>query len=339
MKIAYIILAHRFPEQLIRLVNRLNNENALFFLHIDKKTSPEIYTQLTSNLNFPNVWFTKRISCYWGDFGIVAAMLEGIKELCNRQLDFDRLVFLSGQDYPVKSTAQIEEFFSQNPDQIFLEYQDNSIPTDAIGWPNRNYDNINYWHFRFGSLRFVFPGSLNLNSFNRYCRGNKKWFKILSALWSSLMFLAPVKPKRQFPQGFEPYRGSQFCCLPRECVEYIHSYLQQNPGFVEFFKYVDIPDEMFFQTLIVNSPFKEKIVKDNKFYIDWNNPNPTRPRIFVAKDYTRLAYSTKLFARKFEMSKDSKIFDLLDRQPNPAESVVFSPPNSEEFNREPITVS
>jgi hypothetical protein len=313
MKIAYIVLAHRYPEQLIRLIHRLNTENASFFVHFDKKTDDKTYQELVSGLShLPNVYFLKRYTCYWGDFSIVKASLEGIKEIFRRNIQFDWLIFLSGQDYPVKSTRQIEQFFQENEGKVFIQYVDNSVQSDGL-WPTRNYDNIDYWHFRLYKLRFVFPGALILNSYNRYCKSNQTWFRLLALLWSGLMFLFPIKVKRKFPDGLEPFRGSQFCCLPRECVEYVHNLIQENSPVVNFFKYVDIPDELFFQTIIINSPFKDKVINDNLFYIDWDNPNPSRPRVFVKSDFERLVNSSKLFARKFDLTRDANIFDMLDQ--------------------------
>lgn len=37
MRIAYIILAHNYPEQLGRLISKLNKDDVSFFIHIDKK--------------------------------------------------------------------------------------------------------------------------------------------------------------------------------------------------------------------------------------------------------------------------------------------------------------
>ena len=314
MKIAYVVLAHRYPEQLIRLILRLNTENTSFFVHFDKKSDDKIYNQLVSELShLPNVYFLKRYPCYWGDFSIVNASLEGIREIFRKNIQFDWLVFLSGQDYPVKSNSQIEQFFKENEGKLFIQYVDNSVPSDGL-WPTRNYDNIDYWHFRLYKLRFVFPAPLTLNSYNRYCKSDATWFRILAFVWSGLMFLFPFKFKRKFPEGFEPFRGSEFCCLPRESVEYIHDFLQENRAVVNFFKNVDIPDELFFQTILLNSPFKDKVINDNLFYIDWDNPNPSRPRVFVKSDFERLVNSSKLFARKFELSRDADIFDLLDQK-------------------------
>jgi hypothetical protein len=62
MKIAYVVLAHRYPEQLIRLILRLNTENTSFFVHFDKKSDDKIYNQLVSELShLPNVYFLKGI--------------------------------------------------------------------------------------------------------------------------------------------------------------------------------------------------------------------------------------------------------------------------------------
>ena len=36
IKLAYIILAHKYPSLLSRLVNKLNSQNVGFFIHIDK---------------------------------------------------------------------------------------------------------------------------------------------------------------------------------------------------------------------------------------------------------------------------------------------------------------
>ena len=51
MNIAYIILAHKYPRQLIRLVNRLNTEKTYFLIHIDKKTNNDIYQEIVQGLS------------------------------------------------------------------------------------------------------------------------------------------------------------------------------------------------------------------------------------------------------------------------------------------------
>ncbi|MGE5445412.1 MAG: hypothetical protein ACM3SR_12560 [Ignavibacteriales bacterium] len=43
MRLAYIISAYKYPEQLIRLILRLNTDTTSFFIHVDKKTDNEVY--------------------------------------------------------------------------------------------------------------------------------------------------------------------------------------------------------------------------------------------------------------------------------------------------------
>lgn len=312
MKIAYLILAHRYPEQLLRLIESRNTENTVFFIHINKMTDAQTYDQFVKAFShLPNVRFIKRNVIYMFDFGHTQASLQGIKEIIESKVDFDYLVLGTGQDYSIKSNRDIENFFQENPGKIYLDYMDNTVITDGL-WPTRSADNINYWHVRLGKLRFLFFGSLNLTSHNRYCNANKTWYKILEFFWSKLMPLFPFK--RKFPEGFTPYRGSAYWCFPKDCVEYIYDFVKKNTSFVNYFRYVDGPDEMFFQTLLLNSPLKERIVNDNLFFIDFENPNPTRPRVFEKCDFERLANSPKLFARKFDATRDAEILELIDQK-------------------------
>ena len=314
MDIAYIILAHKNPEQLVRLILRLNQKNTSFFVHIDKKTDHTIYNQIVSNLSYlQNVHFLKRYKCYWGDFGLVKATLQGIEEIFNRNIPFDWLILLSGQDYPLKSNIQIDKILQKNEGKLFISYADYLVPPDKK-WLTSGSDRIDYWHFCLSNyVRFVFPAKLTANSYLRYKILKRPWLQFIAFIYSYLFGWIPLK-KRQYPQGFQPFIGSQFWSLSKDCVEYIHDFVKENRSFVNFFRYVDIPDEMFFQTIILNSEFKERVVNDNLFEIDWNNPNPTYPRIFVKTDFARLVNSSKLFARKFDMTKDPDILDIIDRE-------------------------
>ena len=102
VEIAYIISAYKYPEQLTRLVSRLNTGGVHFFIHVDKKTENGIYLQAANALSqFPNVYFLKRHRCYWGGFGHVRASLKGIAAVAARKLPVDYLILLTGQDYPI----------------------------------------------------------------------------------------------------------------------------------------------------------------------------------------------------------------------------------------------
>jgi len=120
--------------------------------------------------------------------------------------------------------------------------------------------------------------------------------------------------KRKFPRGFKPFGGSSYWCLPRECIEYIYKLTTRNRAFVNFFKYVDVPDEIFFQTIILNSPLERMAVNDNLRYLEWNDPDSGSPAVLRKSDFGKLLSSPKLFARKFDVHVDADVLDLIDRE-------------------------
>ena len=280
MKIAYIILAHRYPEQLIRFVLRLNNDNVSFFIHIDKKASNEVFYQIQNDLHsIKHIYFLKRYRCFWGDFNIVKATLEGIKGVVKAGIDFDYVILLSGQDYLIKPISQLENFLKNNEGKEFMEFfalDSRNKWTDQGGY-FQAFKRIDSWHFRFRSKHLC------------------------------------LNRKRQFPIGLEPYGGTQWWCLSKQCIEYINNFIIQNNAFVNYFKYVFIPDEVFFQTIILNSPFKDNVINDDLRYVDWENPNPNVPAILSETDWTTIINSSKFFARKFDITRDPKILDMIDQ--------------------------
>lgn len=282
MKIAYIILAHKYPEQLVRLVSRLQTENTSFFIHVDGKTDQATYAQIVNQLqNIPNLYFVKRSKCFWGDFNIIKATIEGITTLLKSEVEFDYAILLSGQDYLIKTNTYLESFLEKHHKQEFMEYC--SLHSPENKWYNQggyyqSLKRIEWWHFHFRSKHLC------------------------------------VKKKRRFLPEIEPYGGSQWWCLSKDCLKYIKDFIEQNPTFVNYFKYTFIPDELFFQTIVLNSPFKDHVINDDLRYVDWDNPNPNAPATLLKKDFETLTFSSKLFARKFDMTRDVEILDLIDQQ-------------------------
>jgi hypothetical protein len=107
-----------------------------------------------------------------------------------------------------------------------------------------------------------------------------------------------------------PYGGGAYWCLARPAVEYVYEFLQRNPEYVGFFRHVLVPDEVFFQTILLNSPLRDTIVNDHLRFIDWSeDPGPT---ILRTEHLPALLGSGKLLARKFDATVDERILDVLD---------------------------
>jgi hypothetical protein len=276
MEIAYIISAYKYPQQLLRLINRLNTDKTYFLIHIDRKTHQEIYLQIVQVLSKnSNVFFLKRHDCYWGDYGHVLASIKGIQAIFKLNINCDYIKLLTGQDYPIKSNIKIQNFLRNANNNSFVNF----FPLPHDQWVmNGGLNRLEYWwNVRIFHKRF---------NFNRV--------------------------KRKLPKSFKPFGGSSYWLFSRECAEYINNFVNINKNFVKFFRNVYIPDELFFQTILMNSPLKEKIINNDLLYTDWSS-NGASPDILCKTHFHELTQSSCLFARKFDETQDSEILDLIDK--------------------------
>lgn len=287
MKIAYLLLAHNKPSQLIRLINKLNDGFVSFIIHYDLSSDPKEFNFLKEAFKEEaNVHFVeKRVKGFWGDFSLVRATLECIKFMHNQKLDFDYALLLSGQDFPLKTNSEIHEFISENNGKEFIHAE--KMPTSF--WEYGGMDRLEYFHF---------------NSFKK----NETIKKIFLKITTKLLKILKVKRKRP---NINFYGGSQWWCFSSEFLYYTLEYLNTNEEFTRFFKYVHVPDEIFFQTLIMNSPYKERVANISLTYIDWDRVE--KPTIFREADFDLLISRENLFARKFDENIDLEIIALVDK--------------------------
>ncbi len=281
MKIVYIIVAHRFPKQLARLVSRLDAPSVTFLIHIDGNTDDATHSEMvTAMLGHYNLFFLPRHRSPWGGWGIVEAELEGLEQVIRANLLPDYVVLLSGQDYPLRSPAGIEAFLTEHRGTSFI---------DAHQLPDYTWD----WH----------------GTINRF-RG------------------------QSLPAGMKPFGGSHWWALSGDCGAYVKGVADGDRDLVRLFEKMWCSDEHFFHTVIANSPFRERLSRvDTKpvlglHYIDWTRGGYS-PKVLGVEDFERLIASHALFARKFDMTQDSAILDMIDahltQRAGPEEQAVPRP--------------
>ncbi len=280
MKIAFIILAHKHPEQTVRLVDSLGSIADRFLIHIDQR-SGTVFDQTQRLLNdAANVLFVEqRSACRWGQFSIVNATLTCLRYIYQQPEKYDYVFLISGQCYPIKPVAEIKQFLETHQGQQFIEAFPILEPNQWTeqGGPYQAARRVFNWHF------FVRSRHLHL----------------------------PLQ--RTMPNGLVPYGGSQWWAITGDCGQYLLNYLEAHPEVLNYFKYTFIPDELFFQTLVCNSPFKTAVSNFNLTYTDWSNPNPTPPRVLGVEDFAALQTSDCLFARKFDPDRSEKLLALIDK--------------------------
>lgn len=123
MNLTYVILAHEDPNQLLRLVNSLLEDNVSFVVHIDKRAKLVDFQVLFDSPEFAKIYFIKnRCSSPWGSFSIIQATLNCFKFVLKIMPSTDRIVLLSGKDYPIKSNRYIKSYLEENPFAIYLNH-------------------------------------------------------------------------------------------------------------------------------------------------------------------------------------------------------------------------
>ena len=279
--VAYLILAHTNPEQLARLVGALQNASPVV-IHFDLRADAATYGRSLDLLRGrPKLTFVKRYACRWGGIGIVEATLSAIRGLVNSGLDFDNAILLSGSDYPIKSHQEIERFLNENQSREFIE---SALLTEPNRWSNhggyyRSPDRMVRRHIRFRSkVLFRLPG------------------------------------QRRLPIGLQPYGGSQWWCLSKDAIHFIAEFNNRVPQLLSFCRQSFIPDECYLQTVLSNSPLRDRIISDDLRVVIWDRPTPPYPAVLTIKDLDMLLSSKKLFARKFDSHMDHRVLDALDRR-------------------------
>jgi hypothetical protein len=281
MKIAFLIMAHKDPKQIGRLTQRLNHPNFDFFIHLDKKIEMADFAYLTKN---NNISFTKtRIHVSWAAFSFTTAIYNCLEEILNYSERYDFIQVLSGQDYPIKSTSTIHQFFSDHKTNNFISFEE-----EASEWWQHAIGRINKYHF----INYKFPG--------RY-----RFQYLVNALL----------PKRKFPFSYTLYGGprASWFTINRDCAAYVVKFMNDNYALRRFCKFTWGSDEFLFQTIIMNSEFAHTVLNDVINYIDWSGGG-SNPKIMTKEDYVALVKSEKLFARKFDIHVDSDILDMLDNE-------------------------
>ncbi|MDR0427503.1 MAG: hypothetical protein LBH12_02745, partial [Dysgonamonadaceae bacterium] len=97
----------------------------------------------------------------------------------------------------------------------------------------------------------------------------------------------------------------------KEIVTYILEYLKIHPEYLSKFEHTLCGDEIFFHTLILNSPYASKVVNDSKRYIEYDSGGPENPRTLKMKDLYKIESSNAWFGRKFNDKVDNEVINVI----------------------------
>ncbi|MDR6197150.1 beta-1,6-N-acetylglucosaminyltransferase [Siphonobacter sp. SORGH_AS_0500] len=292
----YLIFAHKNPDQLKRLVERLQSDYCNFLISIDKSVDSTNFERAVSN--FSNVSFVQeRYISQWGSYSFIKSNLAGIRQWLIMNPETHRIVLLSAQDYPLVSNDVLNKFWLDHPKMNFLSYY--SLEQPHLQQHLSRYNRYYFFLTKRLVLKYPSDGHTLLNRIKD---------NILKA--SGQFPLPHLNPLR-----YTLYFGSNWVRLTRKTCLYLIDFCKKNPAMEKYFSYALCPDETFYQTILVNAPAEliDPINNTNYTYTHWNRPIEKYSHPLVESDFEELMQSELLFARKFEFPASLPLMNRIDQ--------------------------
>lgn len=287
-KHAYLIMAHNKFDMLCHLLKLLDDERNDIFLHIDLKAKDIPYEEIKKSVNLSKLTLVNRLDAVWGDYSLTKCEIELVKSAVFNG-DYQYLHLLSGLDLPIKSQDEIHNFFDENNGKEFIDLEKQNDNDVHIRSRCRY-----YWLFQH------YNGRRAKTSIYKYLEG----FSIR---------VQEILHINRIPKNVEIKKGTNWFSITGKFAKYL---VENEEKINKMFKYSFCSDEVFMQTLLYNSNFRNNLYISNdnepvsRRLIDWKRGNPY---VFRKEDISMIKSSNCLFARKFDNDIDSDIISEIDK--------------------------
>ena len=286
-KHAFLIIAHHQFELLEKLLLLLDHQDNDIYIHISKSVKNFDFHYFERLPQKSNIYFTERISVVWGGSSQIETELVLLKKATEKKYDYYHL--LSGVDLPLKPMKYIHDFFDKNKGKEFIQTVRNGRVTNS-----EVLNRVRVYHFfqnivgrKNSLLRFVKRVLVKIQELLHINR----WGKDINNI------------------GF----GANWFSITHEFACHVVS---QTDFILKRFKYTLCADEIFIQTVLNKSDFRNNVYVYDGYnptgylnimrHIDWQRGNPY---VFKNDDFDDLISSPYLFARKFDLNVDKEIVE------------------------------
>ena len=200
--------------------------------------------------------------------------------------DIHYVHIISGQDYPVKSKEEFERKFDINYKLIHMSCSDKSIYDSGV------VERYGYWY----PVTNYDPNALITRLINRLAVSCQKIINI----------------KRTGIGDFsEIYKGMIYTSAPKEAFKYALDYIENYPKLLRDIKHTRIAEEFLFQTIFMNSKYKENVNSNGLRYNDWKNGDGKSPAYLTVNNYEDIKNGEYFFARKFASGISDELLEKL----------------------------
>lgn len=296
MTLGFIVLAHRGPEQLALLVRRLVHPDTRIYLHVDARSDLAAFRRHLGE-TAADVTLLPRFPSRWGGVEVVDATLAGLRRA--REDGCGYVMLLSGQDFPVWPVER------------------------TVAWAAAEGTRSHVSHFPLPDPRWRLDGRVRTECYTYTVRGRRETCiparfdvpmsfrgRVLNGL---LRLRGALKPVRRFPAYVRPFGGSQWWNLSGEAVRFVFDFLERHPDYRAYHEHTLLPDEMFFQSILLGTDFHERheVVDDALRFMIWEEGS-SHPRTLTREDLPAAHAGGRPFARKFDLDQDREAVTLLD---------------------------
>ena len=283
-KHAYCIIAHQDPVMFSHLIFAIDDGRNDIFVLIDAKTDISAFKTVTTK--YSDIFFLSQQSINWGGYSQIRAEMSLFDAVVLSGKEYDYVHLLSGVDFPIKSQDYIHNFFDQNRGKEFVGVLEGEGTSADIR------TKVNHYYL-----------------FSEKLKNAGRIIAFLRGVCLRLQYKLGVSRNK----NVKFYKGCNWVSISFSFCKYL---VKKKDWIKKIFHHTMCADEIFLQTVLMNSPFKENVynIKDEydscKREIDWERGNPY---VWKEEDLPRLLSSDAFFARKFS-SESIKVVEMLNKE-------------------------
>ena len=313
----YLVWTHTRPEQIFRVLRTLRalSPDAPIVVHHDPRGCA-LDAAAVAALGNVHVLYAEA-ALKWGDVSVLDALLRCLRWV-EANLDYDWVIHLSGQDYPIRPLAELEERLATEGKDGYLIHnrlgtEPEVVPARLNEEPVRRYFLQYYQLPRLRLSRFVPAAARSLvrRRANALKGTAAPVYMKVNPRGEGVRF--GRRPRRTpFRDGFACYKGALWVALSRKAVRRYLATLDERPELYNYYRRTINPDESITATVLANAP--DITLSPNPLrFTDWS-AGTAHPDVLTVRHLDAMLASGHYFARKFDPSVDSAVYDRLDER-------------------------
>jgi len=221
--VGVVMLVHEALDRAAQVARHWATSGCPVVVHVDLQVGDEDFSSFANSLSdLPDLVFSRRHRCEWGAWSLVRASQTASEMMLQTYPEVRHVYLASGSCLPLRPIQELVDYLDERPGTDFIE----STTTQDVPWTTGGLNSERF------TLRFPFSWKRHRRLFDSFVRLQRR-----------------VGYKRKVPDGLIPHLGSQWWCLTRQTL----SAILEDPKrriYERYFKWVWIPDESYFQTLV-----------------------------------------------------------------------------------------